>query len=533
MEELEKRVARLEQEMNLMKKAKEEEPLILKTSKSQGTTLEKEEEIPKREQVEEPQRKISKTIDWEKEIGQKWLPRVFLFVLLLGIVWAFSAGVQNGWITELMILIIGYIVGIGMLFLGEKQIKENRRPLGLVLAGGSVMVFILSTFAMHVLYGYIGIWLAFALNIVWIAIGFYLSHKHRTQSLAVVMSIGGFLLPFLVDGSGQDLEWLFYGYEFFVYIGFLLYAYSKRYIVLHYVSFLFLHPLLLTQEHGYLIATAQYIVVLTLFLAVESVKRHHYYSTLLTSFTLTCFWLTGYFGLEDAKWFILLLVVGNGLLTCVNWKKEPLKRDVLLAITTFGAMVVTFMYFPEGEGLTGLLLGFQGIVAIYLGKRLDGNVQNVLGWIVFGLAGIATYNETITHVVSIAMLAHVVWIGAFYLLYKFSYTKYYHFVLAVRLFAEFIFVIKLAQMLGGRGNEMAEAVAISLMWLGYALVYLFVGLYKNKKVFKVFGLVMMFAVLLKITLVDLTVLSVSLRAVVFIVLGIAGVGVSRIFYKKE
>ncbi|USK35254.1 hypothetical protein LIT25_08130 [Bacillus sp. F19] len=37
------------------------------------------------------QRPSAAKVDWERVIGQVWLPRVFILVLLLGVLWAFKA----------------------------------------------------------------------------------------------------------------------------------------------------------------------------------------------------------------------------------------------------------------------------------------------------------------------------------------------------------------------------------------------------------------------------------------------------------
>ncbi|GAA3325902.1 hypothetical protein GCM10020331_059650 [Ectobacillus funiculus] len=72
--------------------------------------------------------------------------------------------------------------------------------MGQVLLGGSVVIFfILSTFAAHMLYGLIVPSFAFILNVLWVILGIYLSHRHNSQPISIIAAVAGFLVPYLVE----------------------------------------------------------------------------------------------------------------------------------------------------------------------------------------------------------------------------------------------------------------------------------------------------------------------------------------------
>jgi len=142
---------------------------------------------------------IKESIDWEKQIGQVWLPRIFIFVFLLGVIWAFKAASDYGLINNQVKISIGYISAFLLLLLGNLQMKRKRSALGQVLLGGSVVLLLIVTFAMHTLYELIHVLPALLLNILWVILGIFLANRFKSQPLAVLTAVGGYLIPFLIN----------------------------------------------------------------------------------------------------------------------------------------------------------------------------------------------------------------------------------------------------------------------------------------------------------------------------------------------
>ncbi|MFB5167169.1 hypothetical protein V2P11_15655 [Parageobacillus toebii] len=150
MEQLEQRIVVLEKEMNVLKRQVES---ILQG----GQEAQKAPQAQERKEIIDPvkkgkivvsppaQQKESDPIDWEHVIGRVWLPRIFIFVLLLGLVWGFTIAAAMGILTEPVRILMGF-AGSGLLvWLGEKQIKKQRENLGKVLLSGAISLLILTT----------------------------------------------------------------------------------------------------------------------------------------------------------------------------------------------------------------------------------------------------------------------------------------------------------------------------------------------------------------------------------------------------
>src|SRR5699024_3084635 len=154
----------------------------------------------------------------------------------------FRIAVDAGWLNETARVIIGFIVAGLFYYVGEKQIKKDRIALGKVLLVGFISTLLVTTFAMHILYGMIPTSFAFLLNMVWVALGIYLAHRHQSQAMGVMFAVAGYLIPFLVAGSDSDITLIMViAYELVYYVALLWFAVRNQYRILFYVATIFLH----------------------------------------------------------------------------------------------------------------------------------------------------------------------------------------------------------------------------------------------------------------------------------------------------
>ena len=56
---------------------------------------------------------------------QTWLPRVFVGIMLLGVIWLFKAGVDAGLLTPAIRIVFGIALSIGLYYIGDIQIKKR------------------------------------------------------------------------------------------------------------------------------------------------------------------------------------------------------------------------------------------------------------------------------------------------------------------------------------------------------------------------------------------------------------------------
>lgn len=143
--------------------------------------------------------------DWEHLIARVWLPRVFIVVLILGIVWGFIAVVKAGYLSEPIRCILGVLVAAILYWLGEREVSKERPALGKVLLGGSIAILILSIVASYLLYDLLPFIFAFLLYIGALVFGVYIALSQRSQSIVGITLIAGYLAPVLIAPDDPNL----------------------------------------------------------------------------------------------------------------------------------------------------------------------------------------------------------------------------------------------------------------------------------------------------------------------------------------
>lgn len=242
-EELERKISSLEEDVATLKslvyKTNSPRPAVHAPPKlRQETTKRPAQTAAKSSQaIEEP-------VDWEKVLFQTWLPRIFIFVFIIGVLWGFKAASDYGLMNEKAKVVLGFVVSIGFAVTGHFQIKKSRLVLGQVLVGGAIPILMLTTFAMHSLYHLAGPTLAFMLNATWIILGIAATVFYRSQALGIISAVGGVLVPFLIESNSPNAL-VFIGYETLLYIAFLYVAVKQKYSILYVLSAVLLNLTLL------------------------------------------------------------------------------------------------------------------------------------------------------------------------------------------------------------------------------------------------------------------------------------------------
>lgn len=407
LEQLEARIVQLEEEV---KQLKGERADIRKT------------EV--KEQVESPVKKVYKPVetkqphmrekmnipdysgkrnfetDWETLIGKVWLPRIFIFVLLLGVVWGFRIAVDAGWLNETNRIIIGFITAGLFYYIGEKQIKKSRIALGKVLLVGSVSTLLVTTFAMHVLYEMIPGSFAFILNIAWVGIGIYLAHVHRSQAMGVMFAVTGYLIPFLVSGNETSAALsIVILYELVYYLALLSFAVRNQYRVLFYVSTIFLHIVyFILMAAGHPALERSHILLMTVGILIQHevifyillkniIEKLRAFPLLFTSFIFTLIWAKTGFEAYDLAYlftaYVLLSTIRYGWAAYqAKLKQNRNQLSISTVIATIGIWVLILDVVENQYLMTSLYL-IQGALAVYVGYAFKSKVQKFAGYFIY------------------------------------------------------------------------------------------------------------------------------------------------------
>lgn len=141
---------------------------------------------------------VKEKVPFEK-LAYTWLTRVFMFILLLGVLWIFNIAVDNGYISEPIRLIIGLAVSLGFGYFGYKTYLDKKQKIfGTTLIAGFISIGIIVIGVGYNDYQVLPLWLAFGLGLIYIGVGIYLSIKCKSEIIALFSAIALFILPFVV-----------------------------------------------------------------------------------------------------------------------------------------------------------------------------------------------------------------------------------------------------------------------------------------------------------------------------------------------
>ncbi|MEW9698363.1 DUF2339 domain-containing protein [Paenibacillus sp. SI8] len=489
--------------------------------------------------------------DWEHLIARVWLPRIFIVVFLLGVLWGFTAAVSAGIITEPVRCMLGIAAAALMYWQGETQIRRKRTALGQVLLGGSCGILILSLFAAHMLFELIPAGVAFVLFIASIGLSVYTSLRHRSQALTIITLLAGYLVPFLVDSVKPNI-WIFAGYEalFSIAMIFLSFRYSFR--AAYYVAFGVLHlPLLF----GYVLADNAHVrAAILLAVVVQHVTLFAltaYYSkdtqksqqiTLFLSFGLLASWMYGLYGYSNDRiayeWMIALLsLLYSG--TAYWLFRQNRAFATHLSIATLG-WFLWLIYILHADHASAAVVA-EGALALILGVKMKSKLQQITGTVTYCLGTILVLAHPIEAIFSAEALAWLVLVASIGGLYRFFRTalpesrgklEIHLILLWAELVLCLVFATQLTNVLTDSLSYDYQHLILSAVWAVYAILLIAFGLIINKPKARLVGIGFLFITLLKIIFIDLPDVSTAIRAILFIGLGTVGVIISRLLYKR-
>lgn len=550
---LEMRVKELEEQLSILldRETKSQAQKVLTTQlisdqKLQSTQqhLQHEATIP----VQQP----APPRDWEHLIARVWLPRIFIVVFLLGILWGFTAAVNAGIITEPVRCILGVILAGFMYWQGEIQIRRKRMALGQVLLGGSSGVLILSLFAAHMLFALIPSTLAFVLYVGSIAASVLTAVRHRSQALMIITLLAGYLVPFLVDSSKPNI-WVFAGYEgvFSMVMIVLSLRYSFR--GAYFTAFGVLHlPLLFSTLFADDISSRPAILTVVilqhLLLFAISVLRSKdsligQRITLFLSFGLLSAWTYSLYGSSsDRVIYEWMLAIWSLLYSGISFWLYRQKRtfSVHLSIATFSIFLWLIYVLHADQAGSAILV--EGALALCLGAKFKSKLQQISGAITYFIGMLFVLTHPIRDLLSaesFAWLVLLATIGGLYAFYRSTLeegrarTEISLILLWMELILLLIYLTQLTNSLTRTLIYDYQHLILSAVWAVYAILLIVFGLIVQKPKARLVGIIFLFVTLLKIIFIDLPDVSTAVRAILFIGLGAVGVGISRLFYKRK
>lgn len=478
---------------------------------------------------------------------QTWLPRIFVGIMLLGVIWLFKAGVDAGLLTPVIRVVFGIVLSAGLYYVGDIQIKRERQALGLVLAGGSITGIVLTTFAAHYLYEFIPASIAFVCNIIWVVLGIYLAKRYRSEYLAIFVAVGAFFVPFLLNSTTPN-TYIFFSYETILTISLLWYALRNRYKYLYMISYVVAAIVLFVFFVIMSILVENVQVQLTIvYGAIHLLLFWHMFSdrSFIQEARLAIFSANAVFFIlaisqipEFTTWGLVISAFVHAVMFVLEYRKN--KHSVFsnlifgFAMGSF-SLAILYEYSLVNAAIVLLLQGFLGIVTAIKVKQ---NIKLYVGATIYAIGMVQTIFSPFDQFLSAGFVAHIILIGTFYYCMiqakevLASLGKYvYSIALYSLMVIVFITITRIGEVLSTDGSIIS--VSVSLLWMVYALFAVWFGRYRQMNEILYAGLVVLVVTVGKLFLLDLPEVSMMIRAVLFLIVGSIGIVISRMFFSKE
>lgn len=138
--------------------------------------------------------------DWLRIEGL--VDKIGVALLLVGLAFLYRLSVERGWITPVVRIGFGVVLGSGLSAVGW-YIRDRRRRLGQVLLGAGSVAFYITLYAAHHFYELLPYALTFGAMTAVVVATFVLANARRDAALAFVGAVGGFATPIMLSSDGN------------------------------------------------------------------------------------------------------------------------------------------------------------------------------------------------------------------------------------------------------------------------------------------------------------------------------------------
>lgn len=480
-----------------------------------------------------------------------WLPRIFIFVFILGIIWAFVAAAEMGWFGPGLRVIFGFGLTGLLYYLGNKQYKQNKNALSIVLLGGSIVIYIISLFAANVLYGIIPYIITIFLLGIGMYAGVWMSRKYQSQSLLAIIGTGAYFYPFIFVGNSSN-EFLFYLYETLIFVGLVLESSRKQYkVTWNIANYAFIFTILFFASFGignssiitFITLLAQQIVVV--FLTYKNhnpISKEMYIPAISTGAFFMFFVGQDVFSGEmfEAYLFYLFMGILYFMVGGIKGNGHSELKNIFFAISMFYIFLLVTELFAGQETIQLIVYIIQSATVYYISQKRK-SMLGTIGSLLILLPVVGILFDTPGYLMTASnILCWILTIGYFIALYVLSEksivlgkkfvknsTPFIISLLTIVLFG------KVSYYITDNSSYMFQDIGLSISWMLFVgVMYAAYSYFKDKK-WNYIGLAFLFITLAKITLYDLATVDIVWRAILFIILGVIGLFISRVFYNKK
>ena len=147
--------------------------------------------------------KLKTPRDWEAILGLNWIAIVGAVALVIGIGFFLKIAFENNWINQTGRVLLGVIVGLGLMVIGEYF--QRRYPgWAHAVTGGGISTLYLSIYSSFGFFQIIGVIPAFAILAILVLSSGFLSLRYESKTIAILGLFGAFLTPVLLSGHIEE-----------------------------------------------------------------------------------------------------------------------------------------------------------------------------------------------------------------------------------------------------------------------------------------------------------------------------------------
>lgn len=154
--------------------------------------------------------------DWLQN-WELWLNRLGIGLLLLGIGFLFRYAVELGWITDAVLVAMGFVIGTVLMGLGWRL--QRRAIFSQFLQGGGLATYYLTIFAAYQFLTVMPWGVAFPLMVLVTLGAFFISLRQNRATFAVIGVVGGLATPLLLSNPEMSRPLALASYTFLILLG--------------------------------------------------------------------------------------------------------------------------------------------------------------------------------------------------------------------------------------------------------------------------------------------------------------------------
>jgi uncharacterized membrane protein len=514
------------------------------------------------------QHKDSSQLDWETLIAGRWLNRIGIIAVIVGVTFFLKYAFDNNWIGPSGRVGIGLLLGASMLPWSQWLLRRGYAYFSEGIAGLGAAVMYLSIWAgchYYTLFsrdtGFYGMIVVTA-GMAAVALG------RNAQRIALLSLIGGFLTPELVS-SGKDEQVVLFGYLLILGAGLLVIELRRNWRSLTPVSFvlsmiyfwgwyeMFYRPEKL--ERTLLFATLLFI----LYAALPVVRAIRFSELNPLDILVTLVNAAAYFGAlytllwPKERWPLTLFVLAlsGAYLFITSIVPHPKTGEPPLARLIFAGLALTFATLAIPIRLDGrwisMSFSVEGAVLIWTSLRAKASYLRTAGLLLLAIVGFRLlvfplyaptflWNERFAaYLVLVVCLAAVLYAVGQHSEELPEKEMYVFGVCAVGLnvYALIALSLELWDYFGrqtglGIDSSLAQHLALSLLWTAYASVLIALGIQRQSALLRWQALALFGMVVIKVFIYDSSYLERFYRIVSFLMLGLVLLAVSFLYQRK-